>query len=266
MPENQAGDSQASELMRKQWDAIARENPHYGILSHELFEDPSKIQSGLFWHSGEDDVLEFLSGIDQEGLDQKSLVEIGCGMGRMTHPLAKRFSKVWAFDVSSVMIKKARKHWGHLENVEFIQGNGCDLKPLEDASVDVVFSTLVLQHLPKPHLVLGYLEEAGRVLRPNGIACVQLNTISHSPPDALSWRGIGRFFRKQIARLELIAPTILKSRSTPLWRHYRNRYECFRGSSVTVEQVEATALKAGLAIEKSIGSDTLATHYQFRKK
>jgi len=51
-----------------------------------------------------------------------------------------------------------------------------------------------------------------------------------------------------------------------LWRHYRNRYECFRGSSVTVEQVEATALKAGLAIEKSIGSDTLATHYQFRKK
>jgi ubiquinone/menaquinone biosynthesis C-methylase UbiE len=184
----------------------------------------------------------------------------------MTQAFARRFAKVWAFDVSSVMIEKAKAHWGHLKNVEFVLGNGQDLNPVENGSVDIVFSTLVLQHLPEPRLVLGYLEESGRVLRQGGIACHRLNTISHAAPRKWSRPGIELFFRKQIARLALLAPSVFKSSSTPLWRHYHDRYECFRGCSVTADAIESAARKAGMAVEQAIGSDSLETYYRFRKE
>ena len=46
-----------------------------------------------------------------------------------------------------------------------------------DGSVDLVFSYIVLQHIPDPKISLGYIREFGRVLRPGGSAYFQVNTL-----------------------------------------------------------------------------------------
>lgn len=48
-------------------------------------------------------------------------------------------------------------------------GNGYNLAPLEDASVDFVFANDVFIHRADIHLARTYVSEANRVLRPRGI-------------------------------------------------------------------------------------------------
>ena len=48
------------------------------------------------------------------------IVEIGCGLGRITRALAKRGRDVRALDVSAEMLEMARGHNHDLANVEWI--------------------------------------------------------------------------------------------------------------------------------------------------
>src|SRR6185369_8632474 len=75
-----------------------------------------------------------------------------------------------AVDISKEMLKRARqraKSMG-LDNVEFMKADLHDL-PLEDASVDAAFATLVLHHAPNPGAAV---REMARILRPGGTLVV----------------------------------------------------------------------------------------------
>ena len=54
----------------------------------------------------EEDVRQINRLIDVEN---KSVLEIGCGTGRITFPLAKRASEIVAIDIDGSAIKKALK-------------------------------------------------------------------------------------------------------------------------------------------------------------
>jgi hypothetical protein len=64
------------------------------------------------------------------------------------------------------------------------------LRPFADASFDLVFSYAVFQHIPERELVLRYVDEARRVLRPGGALVAQF---SGAPPAYAqprdSWNG-----------------------------------------------------------------------------
>src|SRR5262245_47772628 len=47
------------------------------------------------------------------------MLEIDCGIGRMTHRFSELFQDVIATDVSQEMIERARFRWGRLANVRF---------------------------------------------------------------------------------------------------------------------------------------------------
>jgi SAM-dependent methyltransferase len=100
-------------------------------------------------------------------------LEVGCGPGRMTGLLAQRFDRVVAVDVSPVMLERARAAVAAV-NVDFRLVSGSRLDTLADAETDVVVCYLVLQHLPSRAVVISYLAEFGRVLKPGGEAFVQL--------------------------------------------------------------------------------------------
>ncbi|RCV47080.1 methyltransferase domain-containing protein, partial [Marinitenerispora sediminis] len=55
--------------------------------------------------------------------------------------------------------------------IEFRLHDAPDLGAFEDASFDLVYTDLVLQHLP-PALARGYLAEFTRVVRPGGALVV----------------------------------------------------------------------------------------------
>lgn len=104
-------------------------------------------------------------------------VEVGCGVGRITHVLAKEFDHVIALDVAAEMLSRAKAVVP--ENVEFHQVEGTTI-PAKDASADGVFSVHVLQHLDNLARVADYLAEMRRVLKPGGTLMVHINMVGRS--------------------------------------------------------------------------------------
>ena len=142
--------------MRTTWDALAADPDAF-------VGDPARGREEL-------DSLFGRLGADPRG---GTCVEVGCGPSRMTAGLAERFDHVLAVDVSPAMLERARAGVPD-ERVEFRTVSGERLDGIEDAVADVLVCYLVLQHLPRRDLVLGYLVEFARVLEPGGEAFVQL--------------------------------------------------------------------------------------------
>jgi len=94
-------------------------------------------------------------------------LEIGCGVGRVARVLSP-FVKEWiGCDVSANMLRLASRRLLGLENTRLVEISGYDLGPISDASVDVVYTTVVFMHLEEWDRY-NYVLEAGRVLKPGG--------------------------------------------------------------------------------------------------
>ena len=160
--------------MRAYWDARARENAMFFIHSQLDYRETDETE---FWASGVDNLDRTLATHGLEIKPTDRVVEIGCGMGRITRPLANRACHVVGLDVSAEMIERAQQALHDLPNVELLVGNGCDLDGIADASADVVYSFIVFQHIPDPAITYGYIREIGRVLAPGGWALFQVSEL-----------------------------------------------------------------------------------------
>src|SRR4051794_13493555 len=158
--------------MERFWDARAREDAYYFVDSRLDYGSPDEE---AFWAGGEE-ALDKLLGVLGAGIPADgTVVDVGCGLGRLTRPLARRARQVVALDVSSEMIERARALNDGLGNVEWVHGDGESLRPVGDASVDAVISHVVFRHIPDPAVTLGYIREMGRVLRPGGFAAFEFS-------------------------------------------------------------------------------------------
>lgn len=95
-------------------------------------------------------------------------------MGRVTHRLAKEFSDVRAYDISTSHLEAARRYMESkdIANVSFhLVEQRSDLASLTD--FDFFVSIIVLQHNPPP-VILDILERAFRGLNRNGLAVFQV--------------------------------------------------------------------------------------------
>lgn len=98
------------------------------------------------------------------------VLEVGCGPGRLARHLAHDHGlEVTGIDLDPAMVERARAAAGSSSpRPTFIAADVAAL-PFEDASFDVVVSTLSMHHWEEPRAGLA---EIGRVLRPDGRALV----------------------------------------------------------------------------------------------
>lgn len=99
-------------------------------------------------------------------------IDLGCGPGTQLAMVARlnpdvRFIGV---DLSDAMLQRAHAHMAdqELTNVALQQADITDLRFLGNASVDAVFSTVALHHLPDIEALDRAFAEVGRVLKPGG--------------------------------------------------------------------------------------------------
>ncbi len=111
-------------------------------------------------------------------VETDSVMEIGCGAGRISNALADTFDVVHALDVSPGMLAFARGNCDK-PNVRWRLFDGVS-PPLGDGSVAAVFSCHVLQHMSSEALVWRHFKESFRVLRPGGSLCIHVQM--HSFP------------------------------------------------------------------------------------
>jgi SAM-dependent methyltransferase len=101
-----------------------------------------------------------------------AMLDFGCGPGVVANMAAPFVRRMIAVDVSRGVIAISRA-LDHPPNVEYIANRGDDLAFLDAASLDLVFSFVVLQHLT-PGQVKSFLAEFYRVLKPGGKAVLQI--------------------------------------------------------------------------------------------
>jgi SAM-dependent methyltransferase len=99
-----------------------------------------------------------------------TVVDIGCGPGDLVVAISRRLkqARIVGIDLSASMLLWAGRHATTDGRIKFIVGDGADL-PFDDASVDLVVSTLSLHHWDDP---AGVFAEVARVLRPGGVALI----------------------------------------------------------------------------------------------
>lgn len=170
--------------MRRDWDERARKNAFHYIASWRREWDRES-----FLASGEEDFQRLVApALARCGLPAAggAMLELGCGAGRMTHSFAKRFVRVYAFDLSPEMLQRAREIRRDPSNILWLLSNGANLACVATDSLNFAFCYLVLQHLPEEELAFRYIREMLRVLRPGGAFLFQFNS-GFAP--TMNWRG-----------------------------------------------------------------------------
>ena len=142
-----------------------------------------------FYATGVAEVEETLARAGRLGMTVGGgrALDFGCGAGRLTRPLASRFGAAVGVDITPAMLDLARRDNPVAQQCEFVLNTRPDLALLRDGEFDLVYSSVVLQHLP-PVLIRAYLAEFARVLRPGGSLIVQLPTSPRWTPRGLAYR------------------------------------------------------------------------------
>jgi SAM-dependent methyltransferase len=190
-----------------------------------------------FIAAGEQEIAERLADAEaSHGRPQRygRALDFGCGAGRLAHALSARFEEVVGVDVSPVMIERAALLTAGQPNVTLVVNREPSLRRFPDGDFDLVYTNLVLQHVPTPELIEGYVRELVRVTAPGGIALIQA---PHRIPLAYRMqplrRGYGVLRRLGVPARALILRTPLQPmRMTALPRHQVERAARAAGGEV----------------------------------
>lgn len=219
--------------MARFWDARAKEDAFFFVDDRQAYKDTDEA---TFWEQGETLLDRVLDMLDLRLRPEDHVVDIGCGVGRLTRALAARVTHVHAIDVSAEMLARARALNGHLDNVTWHHGDGTSLQPLDDDGVGAIVSHVVFQHIPDPEITYGYVREMGRVLAPGGWAAFlvsndpSVHAGRHAPPS----------------RLRVMLGHAPRGQRDPEWL----------GSAVDLDRLADAAAEGGLHVQRIVGAGT----------
>lgn len=156
------------EKLKNDWEGLAERDALWAILT-DANKTGGRWDPGEFLATGESEiqtVLDHLARIGRNVAFDGTALDFGCGVGRLTQALARRFASCTGIDISVRMIEKARA-LNLYPNCRYVIGSGLTL-PFASAGFTFVYSNIVLQHM-LPEYAQAYLREFVRVLAPGGI-------------------------------------------------------------------------------------------------
>ena len=123
-------------------------------------------------------------------------LEIGSGLGYIMEGLERYFriqglqvGRIIGLDIAAKMLEKAKARLS-APPFEFLHYDGVHV-PLEDGSLDFVYSVASLQHIPK-RFVYNLFFEIKRLLSPRGFSLLHLIRFSHIPFCSMHWAEVVR--------------------------------------------------------------------------
>lgn len=163
------------EEVRRDWVRLGEHDPLWAVYV-AADKRGGRWDREQFLATGRADVAASVRRLTELGLGPRwsRVLDFGCGAGRLSQALADHADEVVGVDVSPPMLAVARE-LDVAGRCRFVLNETSDLALFGAGEFDLVYSELVLQHLPAP-VIDGYLAEFVRVLRPGGVALLQCTT------------------------------------------------------------------------------------------
>jgi SAM-dependent methyltransferase len=165
-----------------------------------------------FVATGDSEVAIYVDkfALDEGDADTRTLVEIGCGIGRMTCAFTRRFGAVIACDLDAGFLERCREavaRFGKVERLRTVEvADGRTLNVADD-SADVAFSYITLQHCDRDD-AMALVAEAVRVVRPGGQIALNFRSWSGIDPVILPLGAIVR----ALFRAPVVGPWLTRKR------------------------------------------------------
>jgi 2-polyprenyl-3-methyl-5-hydroxy-6-metoxy-1,4-benzoquinol methylase len=159
--------------LARDWDDASSEAMYWSIIGEEV---TTPVQTAAFFAGGRREVAAMLHRAGELGHPprRRRALDFGCGVGRLTCALAEEFDEVVGIDIAPRMVAEAQLLSERYTNCTFNVICTPDLRDCESATFDLVLSHLVLQHFTHEELILRFLSEFVRVVRPGGVVIFQL--------------------------------------------------------------------------------------------
>lgn len=164
----------------KNWEGLAKRDALWSILTDDQ-KKGGKWNNKEFFESGKkevEDIFSLLSDYKGQPKNLDAALDFGCGAGRLTRALGKRFNTATGVDASPTMLELAREANAEFKDLDFLLNQSDDLSQIDEGSYDLVLSLIVLQHIPMPHS-LSFVSEFMRILKPGGVAIFQVPVEDH---------------------------------------------------------------------------------------
>lgn len=133
------------------WEKFGRQAPYFGVLADEKFAaDRIHENRDEFFATGRGFVTHLLERYERHfgELPRGRALDHGCGVGRLTFPLAAEFDGVTGIDISPSMLAEAASNAREFgtSNVEFSVAD--DRLSNAKGEFDFINSYITLQHIP----------------------------------------------------------------------------------------------------------------------
>jgi SAM-dependent methyltransferase len=170
------------------FDRAVSRAPEASVAAYSL-GDPAILAAA----TGE--IVEWLTHEDLIGAD-RDVLDLGCGIGRVSAALAPRCRSVLGLDVSPKMVMEARRRHGSEPGLRFDTSPGTGLDTVADASFDLVLAVDSFPYIVQAggSVADRHLADAARVLRRGGALAI-LN-LSYRDDPALDRADVARWASK----------------------------------------------------------------------
>jgi ubiquinone/menaquinone biosynthesis C-methylase UbiE len=245
------------ERLRNTWESLGEEDPLWAIVS-----EPDKKECGWemtdFLKSGEEVVERYLRLLRQHGGPEMfdEVLDFGCGVGRLTLAWKRHARTVTGVDISRSMIERGHRLLEGCDAIRLELNQKENLSAFADEQFAIVFSHIVLQHMPWEY-ARTYLQEFARVCSPGGWVAFQL------PAQPANSQLLPRLRRSIVDRLPFGLGATYRR-----WR--KGSSALFDMHFTSPHKVKAVLLRSGLheihrEPDESAGASTKGFIYLYRK-
>lgn len=165
---------------KRNWEELADVDPLWAILSNASLQH-GRWDINDFFLTGEREITTMMETVKRLHLhvNPDSVLDFGCGVGRLTRAFAGRFQTCYGVDISERMIENAQRLNHEFPNCHFCLNTVDNLRIFPNDSFDMIYTNLVLQHIPHREIIKSYIKDFVRTLKPDGLLVFQLP--SHIP-------------------------------------------------------------------------------------
>jgi len=157
------------------WDSLGETDAMWAIYSADPTKLGGKWDPEEFFATGRSEIDAVVATLQSLGARPPfaSVLDFGCGVGRLSRALATHSARVTGVDIAPSMIERAKQLNPDESRFRWVLNQDPDLRVFGDGEFDLIYTNIVLQHMPT-RFAKAYVAEFFRIAKPGGWVVFQV--------------------------------------------------------------------------------------------